>query len=499
MLPLMMLRTELNTLSAFVPGLARSVCCAGFLGFCALAGAAEMPPPSGLAADPFSLAGRAGNSPAGSLAGFRSPCEPASPASSLAPAASAISLTEVVDRALCANPQTREAWANARYQAAQLGVAKSGWLPSLTGMVSGSRNHSSSATGQSGYGQSGASLSASWLIYDFGGREASVESAEQLLAAANASQDATVQSVFLSAVQSWSQWFAAQAVVLAAKESEKASQESLKAAERRYEVGTATPADKLQARTAWSQTVLTRIKAEGDERSARGVLMNALGLSADDPLALAVPPAPKPPSSFEADMRQIITQALAARPDLMAAEAQIKAARAAVTQAKAAGMPSLSLATGAGETQSSLAGTGRSDSLGLTLTVPIFSGYATTYRVRAAQEQLAAKEAQRDRIARQVSLDVWQAYHALTTATQSVRASADLLESAAQSRRVAKGRFDAGMGGILDLLNAESALAGARQQDVQARYNWLIARFTLARAMGRLSFADLESGGNKTP
>jgi TolC family type I secretion outer membrane protein len=460
----------------------RMMLCAGLLCANAPVRADEAPP-----AAPLATVALASTGPSGRL---NLPCQPQPQ-----PISHALSLPEVVDRALCSNPQTREVWANARYQAAQLGVAKAAWLPSLTGTVSGSRNHASGGSVQGVYNPSSASLSASWLIYDFGGREASVDNAAQVLAAANATQDATVQAVFLFAVQSWSQWFAAQAAVGAAEESEKASLESLKAAERRYEVGTATPADKLQARTAWSQAVLTRIKAEGDERSARGVLMNALGLAADDGLVIALPPPLNPPAGFEADLHRIIAEALEARPDLAAAEAQVKAARAAVAQAKAAGMPSLSLTAGAGENHSGLTEASRSDNIGVTLTLPLFTGYASTYRVRAAQAQLAAKEAQRDRINRQVSLDVWKAYHALVTAIQSVRASSDLLQSAAQSRRVAKGRFDAGLGGILDLLNAESALASARQQDVQARQNWLIAKFTLAQAMGRLSFSDLDMGG----
>lgn len=403
-----------------------------------------------------------------------------------------LSLVQVVDRALCANPQTREAWANARYQAAQLGVAQAAWLPNVSATLASNRVHADGGVGIQGtYNQSSLALSASWLLYDFGARDASVEAARQLLLAANASQDATLHTVFLAAVQAWSQWFAAQGAVAAARESEKASQESLRASERRYEVGTATPADRLQARTAWSQAVLARIKAEGDERTARGVLMNVLGLPADAMLPVAQPEEIQPVASFEADLKQLIQSALAARPDLAAAEAQVKVAQAGVAQAKAAGLPSLSLTSSVTDGHSSAGNPSRNDTIGLSLSVPIFTGYAQTYRIRSAEEQLALKEATRERIANQVSLDVWKTYHALITATESVRAASDLLASAGQSRRVAKGRYDAGVGGILDLLSAESALANARQQEVQARFSWLSARFALAQALGRLSLADL--------
>ena len=405
----------------------------------------------------------------------------------------ALSLEEVVERALCANPQTREAWANARYQAAQVGVAKSAWLPGVSGTLTDNRLHASGAAAVPGdYSQASLTLSASWLLWDHGARSASLESATQLLAAANLSQDATVQAVFLSAVQAWCGWFAAQGAVAAALESEKASQESLKAAERRYEVGTATPADKLQARTAWSQTVLTRIRAEGEARSARGVLMNVLGLDASDSQAIAAPGQTRPTGEFEADLGRLIERAKGARPDLAASDAQVRAARAGVALARANGLPTVTLGASAGETHNSLTDPATNGSIGVTVSIPVFTGFATAYRVRAAREQVAVKEAQRERIERQVSLDVWKAYHGLVTATQSLRASADLLASAEQSRRVAKGRFDAGVGGILDLLNAESALASARQQDVQTRYDWLIAKFGLAQSIGVLSLSDLQ-------
>jgi outer membrane protein len=55
---------------------------------------------------------------------------------------SALSLPDIVERALCNNPQTREAWANARYQAAQVGISKSAYLPSIN--LGGSATHNRS-------------------------------------------------------------------------------------------------------------------------------------------------------------------------------------------------------------------------------------------------------------------------------------------------------------------------------------------------------------------
>ncbi len=96
-----------------------------------------------------------------------------------------------------------------------------------------------------------------------------------------------------------------------------------------------------------------------------------------------------------------------------------------------------------------------------------------------------SKNAQLDQVRLQVALDVWTAYQNLTTATQSLRTTADLLDSAEQSARVALGRYKAGVGSILDVLNAQSALASARQQRIQSTFNWNISRATLGTGYGQ--------------
>ena len=442
------------------------------------------------AADPFATEALTAGSAGTSLA---RPLDPRRPQRSepctFEPQGGPLSLPDVVDRALCNNPQTRAAWANARFQAAQVGIAQSAFLPSVGLSVSSSRNVGTNLS----YNQTAATLSLSYLLYDFGGRDAALENARQIMAATNATQDATLQSVFLAAVQAYYQWYATQAQVAAAKESELASRESLKAAIARYQAGTATPADKLQAQTATSQATLTRIRAEGDANNARGTLANVMGLPADQPLDLAAPAAIVPDTQFEAKVADLIEEARRSRPDLAAAEAQVRAARAGIDSARATGMPSLSLFANSGVSHDTLSDTGRSNAVGIAVNIPIFSGFNTTYQVRAAEAQLELKKIQRDQTALQISLDVWRAYNALLTENQAVRAAADLLASATESEQVAQGRYRAGVGGILDLLNAQSALASARQQHIQELYNWRLARVTLAQALGKLDFAAIDT------
>jgi TolC family type I secretion outer membrane protein len=451
------------------------------------------------ASDPFSVHTLTSASQAGSNAMG----EAMSPCAQDSQAQAPLSLWDILDRALCNNPQTRSAWANAKVSAAQVGVARSAYLPTLSASGSAARNRADGGSrvggallsGATVYNAESAGLAAGYLLYDFGARDANLDNALQTLAAANFTQDATLQKVLLSAVQAYYQLFGARAAVEAAAEAERSSLESLKAATARYDAGTATPADRLQAQTAYSQARLNRIQAEGNAKNAEGGLASAIGMDANRPLSYAAPVLKAPEEDFDRDLDRLIDDARRRRPDLAAAEAQVKAAEANAQAARAAGMPTLSLSANANYSASSLSDPFHSQALGISLNIPIFTGFNNTYQIRAARAKVESQAAQRDSVSLQVALDVWQAYHNLSTGVQAVRSSADLVASAAASERVALGRYKAGAGTMLDLVTAQSALAAARQQNIQALYSLSIFKAALAQALGRIDPQVLSDAG----
>lgn len=405
-----------------------------------------------------------------------------------------ISLTEVTETSLCNNPQTNEVWASARAQAAQLGIAKSAYLPSVSDNLSSNLGYASpeSAARSNPTFNLSNSLVASYLLYDFGNRNANLENARQLLLSASASQSSTVQSVLLASTVAFYQVQANIAALDAAREVEHASEESFKAAEARYKAGVATPADKLQAQTAFAQLTLTRITNEGNLQTAYGSLSNVMGLPANQKITLASSLVNAPQNILE-NVNTLIEQAVVRRPDLIASEAQLKAAQASIDASKAAAKPTISVSMSNNLQDGSQLDFSKNSTLGLTVSIPLFNGYAPSYRIRAAEATADLRAAQRDRLKLQISLDVWTAYQNLRTALESVTASEVLVSSADQSYRVALGRYKAGVGNIIDTLNAQSALATARQQKIQATLNANIARATLAQSMGSLDNAMVQS------
>jgi outer membrane protein TolC len=192
--------------------------------------------------DPFLSMGQTLSSPAASQ-------RPAEACSQLGLPDKPLSLADVVERALCANPDTRLAWMNARIRAAELGQAKSAYLPSVSA-VSGVSRVGNEILPKDDWAWN-AGISASYLLYDFGGREAARAQAEALLAAANDSHDVAVRQLFAGVVQTYFNLWAARRSVDAATQSEVAAKETFKAANARVDAGAAVPADKLQAQTAY--------------------------------------------------------------------------------------------------------------------------------------------------------------------------------------------------------------------------------------------------------
>jgi TolC family type I secretion outer membrane protein len=401
-----------------------------------------------------------------------------------------LSLVDVTEAALCHNPQTKEVYASAKVQAAQVGVARSLFFPSVTDTVSTSENKTRSTN----YSNVTNKIVASYLLYDFGSRDATLESANQLLKAASATQNATVQNVLLGAVNAFYQVHASKAILNASIETEHLYQESFKSAEAKYIAGVATPADKLQAQTSFANATLTKIINEGTLKIAYGNLANIMGVPASLRLEIADAKLDTIPDMIDQDIEALIEQARSQRPDLIASEAQLKASLAKIEVAKADSKPtvSMSLSNTHSEYSNNFLPYANDSAIGLSLSIPLFGGYKPTYLIRSAEATAELNASQRDQLKLQVSLDVWTAYQNLKTANESINASNVLVLSAEESSRVALGRYKEGVGNIIDTLNAQSALANAKQQKIQSVLNWNIARTTLAQSIGVLDNAMIQ-------
>ncbi len=399
-----------------------------------------------------------------------------------------LALADVVDIALGNGPATRAAWADAKAAAAAYGAARGALLPTVDLEGVATRATGAPAEGEeppwSTLATAGASLS--WLLFDFGGRAGAIEAAKQAALAANWTHNAVIQDAVLAAEVAYFAHAGAAAILAAGRASLAEAESSLAAADARHEVGLATIADVLQARTAVAQARLDVQAAAGDARATRGALALTMGLRADTPLVLAEPGPAAPVDSVGRAVDALIDLAVAGRPDLQAARASAAAAAARVRQARAALLPSLSMGGAAERVWPDDEDGYARHSASLRVDVPLFAGGARRQAWRRARAEAEAAAALATGLERQAAYEVFVAHSDLRTAAERVATTAELLASAARSAEVALGRYREGVGDVLDLLTAQRALAQARAQEIDARYDWSTALARLARDAGVL-------------
>jgi TolC family type I secretion outer membrane protein len=412
----------------------------------------------------------------------------------LPPAGAPLDLAQIAGIALSNNPLTRTTWLQARISEANLGSVRAAYLPTVDLDASLSRARTTPGA-PAVTALNGPALSLDYLLFDFGGRNAASEAARQTLIAADYSHDQAIQDVILRVEQAYYDYLDAKALLTAQAATIKERHTSLDSADARHNAGVATIADVLQARTASAQAQLTYETIEGNLRRLQGTIATEMGLPASTPFEVGELPRDVPAQLVSDAVESLIARAVAERPDLAAARAAVESARARVQVARAQGLPSVGIGASVGPYfTNGLSQHSTLYSAGISLRVPLFTGFRNAYDIRAAEIETKLAGENTRGLEQQIDLQVWTSYYALQTAMKRLTTSRDLLRDASESADVAQGRYRAGIGSILDLLTAESALENARAEEVQARTDWFQSVAQLSHDTGTLTRAAATQG-----
>jgi outer membrane protein len=409
---------------------------------------------------------------------------------------SKLTLADVVDIALRNNPGTMAAWADARAAAANYGSSLGAWYPTanLNGALTRSKGTSSQGRSGSSGGQTdvpvtdyNAAVNLSYLLFDFGGRSASVEESRQALLAADWTQNAVIQNTVLQAEAAFFNYGGTKQMLEANRASLAEAEANLIAAEERHRVGLATNADVLQAKTAYSEVKLAVQGTEGQVRTARGALAVSMGYPANEPYDFEIIVPDIPSGGLSETVDQLIDRALASRPDLRTYRALALQSAANAKQARSRMLPSISATGSVGRTWfRDVPGFSDTYSGALLLQIPIFTGFSHWFDLSKAKAEAEAAQERTRSMEQTVIFQVFSSHSDFLTASERVKTTDDLVASAGESEEVALGRYKEGVGSILDLLSAQQALAMARAEQVNARLGWFIALAQLAHDVGIL-------------
>jgi outer membrane protein len=291
----------------------------------------------------------------------------------------------------------------------------------------------------------------------------------------------------------------------AAQAQEAALKKQFDFADKRMEVGLAPITDVHEARAQYDSARANTIVTRNELEDAYQALAEITGTPVRNLKSL--PDDFKPAMPDEQDADAWVSTALASNPSLQGLKEQVSSADADVNTARAGHMPTLYLNGSYGRsatwgdstfTSTSFSSTlpasseSRGSSVGVTLSVPIFSGGATRSRVRQALAQRDVSVDEFEQHKRAVVRSTRNAYQSLLAGVSEVEARRLALVSARAAYEASQVGLEVGTRTVLDVLNNQNTLFNAQRDFARAKYNFLQSRLSLEQSAGTLDAADVK-------
>ena len=340
----------------------------------------------------------------------------------------------------------------------------------------------SSSNASKGFDSFTGAGNASMTLYNFGKREGAVQSARDTLDATQYAYNAIANNIVLAVKQAYYGVLQANALLRVNEETVRDREETLRQTQGFYDVGTKPRSDVTQAQANLYLAQANLILARNGVDVAWANLRNAMGV--DDyprqPLAeeLAVTP-------FSMALAEAKEEAFAARPELLQFAALLKAEDQLIAVARRNHLPDLLFSSIYGRQGVTGESPHNNWQVQLSLNVPIFNGFQTTYQLQQALYTYQSIKEQARVQRQQVALQVEQSYLNLTTAREVVKANEAAVKAAKENLELHEGRYQVGYAPIVEVTDAQTTYTTAQTNYVNALVSYKLAMAQLLNAMGR--------------
>ena len=414
------------------------------------------------------------------------------------------SLQDVIKLGLCRNPQTAAAYASLRASHFNKNAGYANYLPSVSAGVNASKNFAqSSDTLHPNYDWGyGASISASYLIFDFGKRTADMNQMIAAYRAAGFDFSETIQNFVYGLVGSYYELLNADADVESSKSALTVAQTAYDTANKKFKAGAVARADVLKAETTLASAKLSLERSKNNREITKGTLLTKLSFPADGDITIADMSSTFGTDAENESIDELIKVAREKRPDLLRATANKDAAWHKRNSAFLRNLPSISASASVSWNDDKFGDvfSPNSDkingSIGIRASMPIFAGFANMYGLRAAEADLTRAKYNEQQTTNAAMLDIFTAYNNYKTAQTVLEQTKALLKSATESENVTSGMYKVGRATMLDWQTAQSELVSAQKQNNAAKYDLFIKRAAVALAIGDLK-SELEGGADE--
>jgi outer membrane protein TolC len=416
------------------------------------------------------------------------------------------SLAEVVDIALRNNLQTKITWAQARAAAAQWGQSQSQYFPQFTGQYSYQRarqpnfvtnNFVNSGTGITPgaisvndvyYSVYGPQLQISYLLFDFGTLRATTESYRQALYNADWTHNSAIQVLIQTIMNDFYNYLYQRQLYIADEANVETAQTTYDAAEVGLRAGVRDVSDFLQAQTQLLQNQTSLSAQQQNVEAAYAQLLASMGLPANMDLSTQGLPTDLPMDDILPPLDEMIDLGLQNRPDLLAAEANLRSYQQQLKAAQRQFLPQVNYSFDIGKSyfNKDLHDRYNFDST-ITVSMPIFSGFYYRNAIKLAKANTKTAEEQMKNTEIEVIQQITTYYSSVKVAFDTLKLAIAFLAASEEQYTVALAKYKEGTNTILDVVSAQSSLADARATQASAIQQWFTSLANLAYSTGMVS------------
>ena len=405
------------------------------------------------------------------------------------------SLDELIRIALANQPQIQARLGDYAASLQRINEALSPMLPQVSAGAAGTQTDSAtrvffgggSSMAATSTTQGSGRLTASQLLWDFGKTWAATDSAKATAEAAREDVEIQKDLIVLAVKQQYYTLLLASRLVVVTAQALDRADLNLRSAKGFYDVGTRPKSDVTRAEVDVANGRVNLIRAQNAVSLARIGLNTAMGIAINAPTRVQDTLTYE---KYPLDTKGLVAEALQRRPEYRQAKYRVDAAEATVRQNFRDFFPNVSaVASAGGSTARAHAFNTTTEegdwNVGVALTWSIFDG---GNKIAKWKEAKATVDAARQRV-RDTELTIWQqveqAYVSLVQAEESIAAAQKAVESAQENFRLFQGRFDAGVGNIIELTDAQLALTQAQATEATTLSDFRIGIANLERALGR--------------
>ena len=398
-------------------------------------------------------------------------------------------LDECLQIAIEHHPLLGAADATVRAASQRVWQAASNYLPQVGAQYDANRRNTSAAA------QTGAALSSTsqtfnfystgvsftQVLFDFGRTLASIRAAQETQRSAQADFVTEREVVILGVKQAYYNVLAARRLMLVADDTVRDTKKQLDQAQGRFDVGFAPRFDVTRAEVQVATAELNQVTARNNLDVARITLRNAMGVTGPVDFDVVDTLDIRPVVLEEKDALEI---AYTERPELQSLDAQRAAQEQQIASLQRDYLPSIG-GSGSYYWSGNEYPLGSNWNIGASMTLSVFNGGLTTAQIGEAKAILSNLEYSEESTRQNIGLQVRQALYDVKQSNESIRVAEKGLQSARESLSLAEGRYNTGVGNIIELTDAQTSLTQAEASLVQSLANFQISVAALERAIGR--------------